>query len=165
MYVSRWQSNYCVCRMHDSMCWWSGWWWSECKIAMDVSRCGGHVKPWGAGRVGEPHQQPQVSPACPCPLPPGQGEHSYVNRLNICHSTSRNRPTVLNMGILTDLLTHAVWAYFVCLHFQHMKIQKLKKNKIKYFETRLAVCSFSILRFVHFPVQNMPRSGLLVAHV
>ena len=145
MNVSRWQSNYCMYRMHDSMCWWNGWWWSECKIAMDVSRCGGHVKSWGAGRVGEPYQQPQVSPACPCPLPPGQGEHSYVNRP--AYSCS--------LGIFCTPTFSA---------YENTKIEK-RKNKIKYFETSLAVCSFSILRFVHFPVQNMPHSGLLVAHV
>lgn len=34
----------------------------------------------------------------------------------------------VSIHMSTDLFTHAVWAYFVRLHFQHTKIQKFKKE-------------------------------------
>ena len=52
-----------------------------------------------------------------------------------------------------DLLTHSVWAYFKCLNFQ---CERRKKD---------INISWNVLRFICFPVWNMPSLGVLVMHV
>ena len=57
------------------------------------------------------------------------------------------------------MFAHTIWVYFVHLNFQHTKIQ--------WFEEKNTIINVSrhVLQFVCLPVQNMPSSGILVAHV
>ena len=61
-----------------------------------------------------------------------------------------------------DLFTHMIWVYFVCLNFQHMKRKKKKEEG----KTATFITVFRhVLQLICFPVQNMPSSGVSVAHV
>ena len=74
--------------------------------------------------------------------------HTHAHSLTHTH-------TNIHTHMHTLMFTHTIWAYFVCLNFQHTKIWKCKNKYI----------SRDVLQVFCCPAWNMPRSGFSVAHV